>query len=237
MRPTVASESVQVTSDLEASLNALKPAANFYSHRKNVGEIRQKLQEIVPEQQYWKTFALFAHGMCSKPQFDHVMNKYLITDEAKYLHNELLRRIIFNAHFSRIPPPDVPITRFIKPKPVAPPIKPFGHDPKVEVFHFKPATAFDLGYIPSVKDLGFRVSQLLEYHKINADQEAIQQIYYELRRYIIKLLKKSYEMISPSPNYMEPKTITTQNVLYILKSNEIISSIVSFSVISKYSSV
>lgn len=236
MRPTVASESVQVSSNLEASLNALKPVGNIYSHRKDVGEIRQKLQNIVPEQQYWTILASFLHGMCTKSQFDHVMKKYLITDEAKFLHNELLRRIIFNAHFSRIPPPDVSITKYVKPKPLIPPIKPAIHERETKVYPFKPTTAFDLGYIPSVKDLSFRINQLLEFHKINADQEAVQQIYFELRRYILKLLKKSYEMISPSSSYMEPKTLSSQNILYILKSNEILSSIVSLSVISKYSS-
>lgn len=236
MRPTVASKSVQVSSNLEASLNALKPVGIFYSHRKDVGEVRQKLQNLVPDKQYWDTLASFLYGMCTKSHFDHVMNKYLATDEAKYYHNELLRRIMFNAHFSRVPPPEVSITKYVKAKPINPPIKPIIHEKDIKPYPFKPTTAFDLGYIPSVNDLSFRINQLLEYHKINADQEAVKQIYYELRKYILKLLKKSYEMISPSTNYMEPKTLSTQNVLYILKSNEILSSIVSFSVISKYSS-
>lgn len=234
MHPT-ASVSVQVSNDIEASLNALKPVGNFYMHRKDVAEIKQKLQKIVPEK-YWSTLAYYIHGMCPKPQYDHDMNKYLTTDEAKYLHNELLRRIIFNAHFSRIPPPDVPITKSIKAKPPIPPIKPIFHDRDYKAIQFKPTTAFDLGYIPSAKDLGSRINQLLELHKLTADQEAIQQIYFGLRNYILKLLKKSYEMISPSSNYIEAKKVSAHNVLYILRSNEALSSIVSLSVITKYSS-
>lgn len=81
---------------------------NFYATRRDVLALRREIDEKVPDKEhYGKILALYLHGMCSKEMFDDMASKQLITDELKLLHNNLLRAIVFNAHFSQLPPPNV----------------------------------------------------------------------------------------------------------------------------------
>ncbi|OHS95873.1 hypothetical protein TRFO_10282 [Tritrichomonas foetus] len=237
MHPNYASEGVQVSSDPAAELRALKPVGNIYTSRKDVRSIRQQLQELVPEKEYWTTFASFLHGMCSKKNYDKAINEFLTTDQARALHNELLRAIIFNAHFSRIPPPDVVPKRM----PILPKrddIIIAEKDPKI--INIKTYTASDLRRLPSSRELNLRIKDLLSNSKLSgiiADPEAVNRLQFALRGYITAILKKSYDLISPPNSYSERKTATHQDIFYVLKTDKILSSTVSLSVFTKYSTI
>lgn len=234
MSSNFTSTDIQVSINPSPVLKSFQSAGNIYMTRKDIPAIRDQLQILIPDKEYWKAFALYIHGKCSRDKFDKIIAEYLISDELKNLHNELLRRIIFNAHFSCIPPPGISIPKSHKNN-----INPSSnHDVRR---HPKPltlnlCTAYDLGFIPSVKELSIRLAQLLSRHQINADQEAVKSIYLALRNYISILLKRSYEIAYPSPSCMGGKTISTHDLLYALQSNEKLSSTLSFAVITKYSS-
>jgi hypothetical protein len=75
-----------------------------YSTRKPLDALKFDLLQRVNNPLYWRTFRDFLSGHCQRDDFDSVMNACLTTNELKHMHNQLIRAILFNAHFSRVLP-------------------------------------------------------------------------------------------------------------------------------------
>lgn len=75
--------------------------------RRNTLAIKHRLLEVVADNEYWDILVAYLQGKCSKSEYDIAIRKCIATPEAEYLHNELIRSIIFNAHFAKKPPPNV----------------------------------------------------------------------------------------------------------------------------------
>lgn len=78
---------------------------NLYTKRKDVLGVKDKLMRLVKNPLYWDSLSRFIHGQMKKTEYDKVMEAYLDTNEKRALHNEFIRTILYNAHFSVIPPP------------------------------------------------------------------------------------------------------------------------------------
>lgn len=228
-------ESVQVGESPETSLARIKNSSNIYSHRKDCLSIKNQLLKIVQDPDYWNTLACFLHGQCSKPSFDEKMHTYLTTAEAKVLHNDLIRSIIYNAHFSMIPPPNVNLPRPSVPAHIKriPPMT--NSQPKS---NFSTYTASDLRHLPSINQLHSRIAILLNGRDFESDSKATGLIFQELKKFILFLLESSVSLLSFRGSG-DPKdmTITTDQVLHVLNNNQRLAGIVSSSVITKFATV
>ncbi|OHT00632.1 hypothetical protein TRFO_32658 [Tritrichomonas foetus] len=228
-------ESVQVSESPETTLERIHNFANIYSKRKDCLTIKKQLLEIVTEPEYWNTLACFLHGQLSKQTFDDRMHAYLKAPKAKLLHNELIRSIIFNAHFSMIPPPNVEVPRPKLPphvKMVAPTIIP-------SFSTFMTYTASDLRHLPSINQLQMRIGILLNGRNFEGtESKAVGLVFQELKKFILLLLESSVSLLSFSGSG-DPKdmTITTDQILHVLNNNHKLAGIVSTSVITKFSTV
>ena len=85
----------------------IRKVANIYSDRRDCIAIKNKLMKLVNKEEYTKTLIAYLHGSCSKQFFDEKMSSILTTPAAKLTHNELIRSILFNAHFTMTPPPNL----------------------------------------------------------------------------------------------------------------------------------
>lgn len=226
-------EGIQVGDSPEASLEKVKNSSGIYSNRKDAHAIREKLFKIVSDTEYWNTFACFLHGQCSKQSFDDVMQNCLQTREAKLLHNELIRSILYNAHFSMRPPPGVEV-----PKPVVPAAvkkaQPPSNNPKNATF--MTYTAADLRHLPSINQLSLRIGVLLNSMHLNVESKATGLLFSELKKFIMTLLENSSALLTyrGSSEQGELK-ITSAQVLHVLTNQQKFASIVSPSVLTKYS--
>lgn len=226
-------ESVQVGESPETSLARIKNSSNIYSHRKNCINIKNRLLQIVQDPNgYWNTLACFLHGQCSKQSFDEKMHTYLKTTEAKVLHNDLIRSIIYNAHFSMIPPPNVTVPRPIVPSHIKEKQFLTNTQPKS---NFMTYTASDLRHLPSINQLHSRIAILLNGRDFESDSKATGLIFQELKKFILFLLESSVSLLSFRGSG-DPKdmTITTDQVLHVLNNNQRLAGIVSSSVITKF---
>ncbi|KAK8871010.1 hypothetical protein M9Y10_008923 [Tritrichomonas musculus] len=229
---TLISESIQVGESPETSLARIKNSSNIYSQRKDCLLIKNQLIDNVTEPDYWNTLACFLHGQCSKQIFDEKMHSYLKTPEAKVLHNQLIRSIIYNAHFSMIPPPNVTLPRPAVPTHIkkTPPVT--NSQPKD---NFMTYTASDLRHLPSINQLHLRIKILLSSRDFDSDTKATCLIFQELKKFILFLLESSVSLLSFRGSG-DPKdmTITTDQVLHVLNNNQRLAGIVSSSVITKF---
>ena len=229
-------ESVQVGDSPETTLERIQNSSNIYEKRKDCLVLKEKLISLVQEPDYWKTLACFLHGQCSKQTYDDKMNSCLKTAEARVLHNELIRSIIFNAHFSMIPPPNVTLPRVSIPTHMK-------KTPSTAIaqtkFTFMSYTATDLRHIPSINQLHSRISILLRGHEVESPEfKATSLIFKELKKFILLLLENSISLLSFRGSE-DPKdmTITTDQILHVLRNNQRLAGIVSSSVITKFVSL
>ena len=72
--------------------------------RMDTEAIKKQLLEAVANDEYWDCLCAWMSGRLSRKDFDDAMRRCLVTDKAKYLHNELIRSILYNAHFASLPP-------------------------------------------------------------------------------------------------------------------------------------
>lgn len=85
----------------------IKEVKNIYSDRRDCIAIKEKLMKLVNKEEYTETLIAYLRGACSKQFFDEKMSSILTTPAAKIIHNDLIRSILFNAHFTMTPPPNV----------------------------------------------------------------------------------------------------------------------------------
>lgn len=173
----------------ESGSDQTPPTSSVYSRRDVLG-IRQKINDLIPGKDvYWKVLSLYIHGMCSKEKFDMMIKEQLQSDELRFLHNELLRAILFNAHFSPCPPPNIKLPARIN-LPV-PETKSHPVAAKISVNHCKVYTAAFLGRLLSRKELGVRIEQLLNNKMSKVDPRVPDLLMHLLLSYITSILRKT----------------------------------------------
>jgi hypothetical protein len=160
------------------------------------------------------------------------MHGYLRTTEAKLLHNELIRGIIYNAHFAMRPPDNVTL-----PSPAAPP-------PAAKVTPAPPTrlerplvtnTAGDLRHLPSVAQLAERMGFLLGSRKLTADKRATTLLFAQMKRYALYLLENSCALVNlKGERERREMLVTTQQLLHVLAWNRELTSVISPTVFTKY---
>lgn len=224
-------QNIQVGDSIEASVEKVKNSSGIYSCRKDACAIKTRLMEIVKDTEYWNTFACYLHGQCSKQNFDEVMLKSLLTPEAKLLHNELIRSLLYNAHFSMRPPPGIQVPKAKVPKVTT--VTQAASAPKTNS-KFISYTAADLGHLPSINQLSSRISVLISGKNITCDSRATGIIFNELKSYIISILESSIKMINTDNDADKELKITTKQILHHISTNANVSSIVSQSILTKY---
>ena len=219
-------------------LHNFKRTCDIYSNRKDTISLKNKLDEYV-DSRYWVLLSRFLHGMCPKTTYESEMKDILQSEEAKFLHNELLRSIIFNAHFSRIPPPGV-------------------HIPKSNRHHsyihettntqisptefcknqtFNTFTASDFHHIQSINQLSQRMRIIASDKITSFDSKSVGVILSSLKSFLSRILSASYKLRSIGSPPDEPVVITVQQVIHALKKDPVLSDFVSPFLFAKYSNI
>ena len=230
----LATEGVQVGESAETCEARVANSAKIYTVRKDCQALKDQLLGVVKDPtEYWNTLARFLHGQCSKKAFDETMQGCLTTVEAKLLHNELIRSIIYNAHFTMIPPPNV-----TPPKPECPPhvrkVPPAGV--QSQNASFMTYTASDMRHLPSLNQLSERIGILLNSRKISIESKAAALVFTNVKRYVMLILEGCVELVAVrKPDERTDVKITTDQVMHVLKMHSDLGSIVSPAVMSKYS--
>ena len=224
------STSSQVESIYSTHHSKLKSSGKIYQNRQDVQKIKSKLQSIVSCSDYWVTLSRFIHGGCPKQKFDEAMSMYLPNNDAKKLHNEFLRAILFNAHFASAPPPgiDLPPPRKVEnaSKKSAPQQK-----PRTDVTKFVSYASTDMGHLPSIEQLPLRAASVT---RMKLEEKASVMIFIELKKYISLLLERCVQL--RTRNHMSPVSmvITYNQVLHVINTTPELRAVISPSILTKF---
>jgi hypothetical protein len=227
------SESVQVGESEETLRKRVANSTRIYATRRDCHSLKSRLLALVGDGDYWDTLACFLHGQCSKQTFDETMRRCLPTPEAKLLHNELVRSILFNAHFAMSAPPNVDVPHpdcpaLAKRSPATapgPPARPFAT-----------MTASDLRHLPSLNQLAERIGILLDLRKVRVESRATGLIFAHLKKYVMTILENSVALLSVTGGRdRKGMRITTAQILHVMMSNAELASTVSPAIFAKYS--
>lgn len=209
----------------------LEREREHYSTRKDVLEIRAALERVVSDKdRYFSLMSNFIHGQCTKNRFQKEVLELLQTNEARVLHNKLIRAIIYNAHFSTVPPPGVSL-----PPPEFRPTTQIQPIPTVRICqnaHFSTFTAADLGHLQSGEQLTNRVTLLMmgRSPRIPVDEEAVTQLHLNLIKYIGLILKRGLD----AANITRPATLRVHHILHMIKEDSLCSAVTSTALLTKY---
>jgi hypothetical protein len=229
------SESVQVGESEDTLRERVANSTQIYSSRRDCHSLKARLLELVGDGDYWNTLACFLHGQCSKQTFDETMHHCLRTSETKLLHNELIRSILFNAHFAMTAPRDVELPHIECPAAAkrapaaapAPPARPF-----------ITYTASDLRHLPSLNQLSERTRILLDARKVRVESKAMGLIFTHLKKYVLRILENSVALLSVKGGKEQKEMrITTTQILHVMATNGELASTVSPAVFTKYSNL
>ncbi|OHS95345.1 hypothetical protein TRFO_38534 [Tritrichomonas foetus] len=211
-------------------------SSRIYNQRQDVQQIRKKLYEFVPDDEYWETLSSFIFGLCSKERFAEVMNLYLETNEARNLHNDLIRAILFNAHYSVTPPPGITVSR--KPKNEQ-------HRQNIICKHLKPNYSksmhvADIRCIPAIGNLTEIIKNILSKAKnkdLIIDPNCSNLIYQKLVAYVTNILKKAISLSVRDFKKYEDINITPEQISHVLINDEITEKVISPRVLAKFSMI
>jgi hypothetical protein len=186
------SQALQVGISRSRRSDLQRNAGKIYTQRKDVQGIKSRLQRLVPDDEYWTTLSLFIYGECSKSDFDQTMSLCLTSNRARILHNEFIRSIIFNAHFSLTPPPGVVVPSKPLPERVVAQehVRPMVRSPALCDF-----SAAELRHLPSAEELARRVALILTDRRFTMDEAAVLLLMSKARQYVSALLRKSTDLI------------------------------------------
>lgn len=208
----------------------------IYNSRKDVEAIKNKILNEVNNPEYWNTLAQFIYGQISKDEYDKKMDYFLFTNELKLLHNEFLRGILFNAHFSSTPPPKVTVPKrehVHVTKNYMPPM------PKPKNLEIKTFTAFDMMHLPSIYQLNERIRFILYVKsiKLKLDPDVAYQLQKSLFVFISQILQECLSLTNSSFSLSESALIQPQHLVHIFYNGSLLSKILSDEVITKYTSM
>jgi hypothetical protein len=228
------SEGVQAGESEDALQERVRNSTSIYSTRRDLLSLKDRLFDLVEDPEYWNCLACFLHGQCSKPQFDEAMRGYLRTNEVKLLHNELIRSIIFNAHFAMRPPTNVTLP------PLAPPPTPKRPSAATSARLERTLvtnTAGDLRHLPSAGQLSERMGVLLGSKKLGIDKRAAVLLFAQMKRYALHLLQRSCAFVNVKGERRRDTRITAQQLLHVVSWNRELASVISPAVFTKYAVV
>lgn len=221
-----------IRDDENAVAERIKKVSDVYQKRKDILKLKSKLLSLVDSPEYWPTLAKFLHGECTKNKFDTTMNLCLKTNEARLLHNEFIRALIFNAHFSMKPPPNVVPPKAKYPNRPAPATRTPISNKRIP--NFISFFAADLGRLLSIEQMYNRVANMKCTKDLTIDENALFALILELRHYLIRLLQTCIKL---APNDRSDVTILTSSLIgFVLRDNPKFGSIVSPSILSKFPS-
>ena len=210
MNSNLAAEAVQVEDAAEIARQRIRNSPQIYVQRKDILGIKSRLLSLVPDPIYWETLSKFVNGECSKVKFDEVIAKQLKTNEMRILHNELIRSILFNAHFSTVPPPGVfPVQKQEQKADVR---------PVVPNRTFATYSASDLGHLHSPDQLSARVAVLLKGSKMKMEARGLMVLLVEVKRYAATILRRSLELAAAGRASHGLK-ISAGNVEFVLRNH------------------
>jgi hypothetical protein len=217
---------VQAGEPPERSLERMAHCAAVYADRRDLAPLKARLLAAVGDPDYWTTLACFVSGECPKRFFDDAMRVFLRTDDAKRLHNELIRALIFNAHFAARPPDGV-----APPAPPAAPPPPPAAPPARPGRPLALGTAADLRHLPSVAQLRDRVAALLAERGLAAGSAAAPALFAALKRYTLRLLECSCALLRAGA----ATAVAPAHVLHAVAGSDALRSVVSPTLLQKFS--
>jgi hypothetical protein len=216
----------------ERRLEALRNSGQIYTKRKDVLGIKARLLELVSDEDYWTTLALYIHGECPKWRFDETMDLYLTTNRARILHNEFIRSIIFNAHFSCVAPPNI----WLPARPIPEHVAAQRHRlPPTRLPSFTSFCAADLGHLPSAEQLSKRILLIIAGKNLRIDPAAVPILFTTLKHYLILLLQNCLELVVRNCDAGQAVVVRSVHIGYALRSNATIASVVSPQLFAKFS--
>ncbi|OHT16255.1 hypothetical protein TRFO_41903 [Tritrichomonas foetus] len=194
------------------SIQQYKPDS-IYTKRKDVLNIKSRLLTLVQNPEYWETLTHFLRGECSKQKYDETIDLYLTTNETRILHNDLIRSILYNAHFAAVPPPGIPMPQRKLPDHINMKTQ---RPQKTKVKLFCSYSASDLGHIPSIEQLSSRVGYLTT---LKVDNSALALLFSELKHYIISVLQQCTEIGQNNCENSEKVIVSPSQIEYVLSAN------------------
>jgi len=233
MQGDLGTKAVQVGEPPDTSVERFANSEKIYTVRKDCMALKTRLLEVVTEPDYyWVTLACFLHGQCSRQTFEEAMQNCLKTAAAKVMHNELIRSIVYNAHFAMLPPPNMPPPKLECAVPAKRATPTVVTGPSAS---FMTYTASDLRHLPNMGQLAARVEILLGARRIAADPKALPLVFGHMKRYIMLILESSADLLAVQR--VEERTdvrITTAQVLHVLQTRGELASTVSPAMLTKY---
>jgi hypothetical protein len=205
----------------------MAPCAAIYATRRDISSLKERLLEEVADPDYWPMLSCFVYGECPKQIFDDAMKVYLHTDEARRLHNALIRAIVYNAHFAMRPPPGVALPAAAAPTVVA--------EPEPLARPVSPTTAADLHHLPSVAQLAGRAAALLAEKKMTADAEVAPALFGFLRRFVLRVLGASCARLATDAEGRGPRVLSSRNLADAVTCDANLRSVVSPTLLHKFS--
>jgi hypothetical protein len=189
--------------------------------RRDILRMKQDLMRLVSNEDYWPTFRDFVSGRCPRATFDIVMRESLLTVQAKRLHNELIRAILQNAHFSSIPPPGVTVPSIAVPVHKGTkkcPLK----SKSIDMSVFQSFTASDFGLLPGSEQLKSRVGAILKRRRIhlNVPSRTVGEVKRHLLRFILLLLSDCLDLLK-KPTLKDPyRVIKLDKVMQLMTKSQ-----------------
>jgi hypothetical protein len=164
------------------------------------------------------------------------MSASLKTPADKLLHNNFLRAILCNAHFSIVPPPGISIPR-VPSTPV--PFKPPSRHSRLQNSDFQTFAASDLGHLLTFEQLHNRCRILLFDLRtgIKTDPDAVRILSRTLKLFVLRLLMQALKLTPTTEEPVLTRRITVDGVTFVIASVGVFSEIVSQEVFLKFRAV
>lgn len=212
-------------------LHQIKQNYCIYYKRKDTIKIKAQLSVIVPAE-YWTVLARYLHGMISQIDYEQEMKRMLTEDRAKWLHNEMLRAIIHNAHFSRSPPPGIIMQKKADTARTKVSVK--EPDEEGKNHGFESLFAADYGHLLSLKQLYQRMKLVINDATMEIDSKSVGLIFSLVKKFVLILLKKAYDLDILENKGVFKKKMNIEGLIYILKNDPVFSQFISPSLEIKY---
>jgi hypothetical protein len=190
--------------------------------------LKERLFQLVDPEEYWTILSLFIYGECPKQRFDEMVALRLTTNEARIFHNELIRSIIFNAHFSTIPPPNATFPGHKLPDYVA---AQNHRPPTTRPVRLVSYNAVDLRHLPSGDQLAKRITLMLAAKNIGVDESAVRFLFAKVKQFLLAVLKQAVQLRVAG---CRGDLVTEAHIAHVLRANGPLAAAVTPSTLAKF---
>lgn len=197
---------------------------SFYQ-RIDTLKIKDELKKRISDENYWILLKSYLNGKTKHEIFEDSIVKYLDDDRSRHLHNQLIKAILYNAHFSRVPPPGITLPRIIKSRSES------GSDSTSNRFNQSCDYVPMIRCIPSLSDLSQTIKEAFIKSSLEVDDEAILSIYNEMHVFLTNLLRES---IINSFRNKSGNICINKNSLITAIETSVLKSMISKHIFSKY---